>query len=448
MKRHSIKTKITLWLTGLTVVLCLLLVVFLLSISRGVVVQTTRERLTQVMREQVELVRCREGQPVLAEGFQFYRHGVSLLIYSKYESLLAGQLPVAFTAEEAFENGNVHQVTAGDVEYMVLDLWVAEGWQQGLWVRGLLEIPESSRTTRTMLVMAAVALPLFVLLAALGSDRIIRGALRPLDRINETADSIVDAKDLHRRIGGPGGRDEFSRLADNFDRLLERMERAFEAEKQFAADASHELRTPLTVIKSASEYALQFEETPEERRETMEMIHRQAGTMQALIEQLLRMTRLEQGTEGMEFGLVDLTALLEEVALGYEEDRLMLRLQPEITVLGNGPLLARLTGNLLDNAMKYGPEDAPVTLALERRDGEVLLAVADAGPGIPPEEQEKIWQRFYQMDPARSEARSGAGLGLAMVRQIAELHGGYMTLKSTLGAGSTFVLHLPEGREK
>lgn len=448
MKNYSVKRKITLWLTGLTAVLCLLLVVFLLSISRSVVLQTARERLSQVMRNQVEQVRCEDGQPVLAEDFRFYEHGVSVLIYSENETLLAGQLPVAFTAQEAFANGNLHQVTAGDVEYMVLDLWVAEGWEGGLWIRGLLEIQESSQTTRILLLQAAVALPLFILLAALGSYRIIRGALKPLDTINATADSIGAATDLSRRIGLPPGKDEFSRLAANFDRLFGRLERSFEAEKQFTADASHELRTPVTVIKSASEYGLRYAETPEEYRESLEMIHAQADKMAGLIDQLLRMTRLEQGMTQTVMEPVELTELLEELCETYDPDQVTAELQAAVTVRGNASLLARLARNLLDNAIKYSPAEGRIWVTLTQTPEETLLSVRDEGIGIPIDAQEKVWQRFYQVDPARNSEQSGAGLGLAMVRQIAELHGGYMTLESALGAGSCFTLHLPGQAKK
>ena len=443
MKYSSVKGKITLWLTGLTVVLCLLLVVFLLGISRGIVEQTARNQLTSVMRSQVELVRCEQGQPVLAEDFQFYQHGVSVLIYSKNGTLVAGQVPVAFTAREDFENGNLHQVMAGDTAYMVLDLWVADGWESGIWLRGLLEIQESSQTTRTLLVMAAVALPLFILLAAAGSYRIIRRALRPLDVINTTADSIGAAADLSRRIGLPPGKDEFSRLGANFDRLFDRLERSFEAEKQFTADASHELRTPVTVIKSASEYGLRYAETPEEYRESLEMIHGQADKMAVLIEQLLQMTRLEQGM-APRMEPVELTGLLEELCLGYDPKRVEIRLQESVTVRGNAPLLARLAGNLIDNALKYSGPEGQVWVMLTQSPEETLLSVRDNGVGIPAEAQEKVWQRFFQVDPARGDAQTGAGLGLSMVRQIAELHGGYMTLESTPGQGSCFSLHLPK----
>ena len=146
-------------------------------------------------------------------------------------------------------------------------------------------VPESAATT--VAPAAAVALPLFVLAGALGCYFILRRSLRGLDTVNAAAASIGEGKDLSVRIGPvPGGR-ELTKLAENFDALLERLQRSFEAERRFTADASHELRTPVAVIKSACEYAEAFDETDEERRETLGMIRRQADKMTALIGQLL-----------------------------------------------------------------------------------------------------------------------------------------------------------------
>ena len=122
---------------------------------------------------------------------------------------------------------------------------------------------------------------------------------------------------------------------------------------------------------------------------------------------------------------------------------MILDIPEHITAQANEALLSRLFQNLLDNAFKYGRPGGRVWVTLRREAGELRLTVRDEGPGIPEDERDKIWQRFYQIDPARSSDR-GAGLGLAMVQQIAEVHGGRMTLESLTGAGSAFTLHLPD----
>ena len=175
------------------------------------------------------------------------------------------------------------------------------------------------------------------------------------------------------------------------------------------------------------------------------MIHRQAVKMSNLIGKLLNMTRLEQGTEPVKLEYVELGGLLQALyeEQRYEQKRVSLKLQENIVVQADGALLSRLAQNLIENGLKYGKPDGQVLVTLLRQQGEILLQVQDDGIGIAAEQQEKVWQRFYQVNPSRSDEK-GAGLGLALVQQIAQLHGGYMTLDSTVGVGSTFTLHLPD----
>ena len=296
-----------------------------------------------------------------------------------------------------------------------------------------------------LLLAAAVALPLFVLAGALGSYFILRRSLRGLDTVNAAAASIGEGRDLSLRIGHVPGGEELTQLAQNFDGLLERLQRSFEAERRFTADASHELRTPVAVIKSACEYGKAYDETEEERRETLDTIQRQADRMAGLIGQLLALTRLDQGTEPLRPVPLDLGQLARRAVeeQNYDPSRLRLALAEGVTVQGDEALLGRLVANLADNAFKYGLPGGTVTVEVRAEGGEALLTVADEGPGIPAAQQEKIWQRFYQVDAARSDEQEGVGLGLSLVQRIAQLHGGRMTLESAEGAPSAFTLHLP-----
>ncbi len=450
MRKISVKLKITLWITLLMTILFLFLVAFTLFISRTVVLSSARQQLVSTTRNSVGNISFSQGKLSTTEGFSFYQNGVSILVYSQSESLLAGQLPVSFTASEPFQNGQMRTVEGAGISYLVLDFWLPSSWEEGVWVRGLMEVPNDGQTSENLMKIAAIALPVFILLTAVGGYLLVRRAFRPLERISATAQAMGEAKDLSRRIGLPPGRDEFSRLAQTFDQLFARLERSFEAEKQFTADASHELRTPVTIIKGACEYGLKYDETPEERQETLEMIARQAEKMAQLIAQLLSMTRLDQGTEGARLEPVDLGALVEGLIRerGYEEDKLILSVAPGVKVQGDGALLSRLTENLVENALKYGKTGGHVWVTVKSQGNEGILEVRDDGIGIPKDQQEKIWQRFYQVDPSRSDESSGVGLGLSMVRQIAQLHGGTVTLDSVEGIGSVFALHLPLQNEK
>lgn len=447
MKGPSVKVKITIWYTLLMVLMAALLLVFLILVSGSVTTQTSMDQLDQTVRGNLRQVGAAEdGSLALGEDFRFYDNGVYTLIYSQSESLLAGQVPVAFTASEPFQNGLTRPVQVGSTRYYVLDFWVPLGWEGGVWVRGILEAPENPQLLTNLMLIALIVMPLLIVLAALGGYLIARRAFRPLDQITSTAAAINEASDLSRRVDIPPGHNEFSRLARTFNQMFAHLERLFDAEQQFTADASHELRTPVSVIKSACEYAEKYGETPEEQRETLAIIHRQADKMTDLIGQLLSITRLDQGTDAAQLQRLDLSGLVQDVCREqpYPADRLRVEVEPGVTVQGDSALLTRLLQNLIDNAFKYGRPEGHVWVTLRREQGEVRLTVRDDGIGIPREEQEKVWQRFYQVDPSRSGERGGAGLGLAMVRKIAQAHGGDMTLESIPDLGSTFTLHLPE----
>lgn len=165
--------------------------------------------------------------------------------------------------------------------------------------------------------------------------------------------------------------------------------------------------------------------------------------MSQLISQLMSMTRLEQGTEPVRLERVSLDKLLLSLCgeLACDPSRLVLEVPNGLTVEADPSLLARLLRNLVENGFKYGRPDGHVWISAAKEGGEVLLEVRDDGMGIPSGQQDKIWQRFYRADPARGEG--GTGLGLSIVRQIAQLHGGYMTLESVPRVGSAFTLHLP-----
>ena len=212
MRKRSVKVKITLWYLLLMGLMAGLMLVFLRLISGSVYTQSAMEQLDHT------------------------------LVYSQDKTLLAGQVPVAFTAAEPFHNGLTRLVDTDTGQYYVLDFWVPAGWEEGLWVRGLLEVPAGAQSMPALLWVAAVSLPLFLLLAAVGGYWIARRAFRPLEHITATADAISQASDLSARVAVPPGGNEFSRLAATFNQMFARLEQSFEAETQFTADASHELR--------------------------------------------------------------------------------------------------------------------------------------------------------------------------------------------------------------
>jgi signal transduction histidine kinase len=283
-------------------------------------------------------------------------------------------------------------------------------------------------------------------LASLGVGWLIAGrVLSPIARITSVANEI-QASNLTRRIQLVGPDDELRRLAETFDSMLDRLESAFVAQRQFLADVSHELRNPLAIIQSNLEVALaDAEASPAGRRHAAEAIGRTIARMSRLTDDLLALARLEQADRGRE--LVDLVELLHEGAGEFggavAVRELSFELPPvgRLVVPGERDLLKRALANLLDNAARLAPEGTSIRLDAGKQGGWAWFGVADEGPGVPAADRERIFGRFWR--GGGTPRGGGSGLGLAIVQQIAERHGGEARVFSDGKSGSTFVLWIP-----
>ena len=283
-----------------------------------------------------------------------------------------------------------------------------------------------------------------LILATVSGGMVVRGALSPVSRITQTARSIETSSDLNRRVGYTGPADEVGELATTFDHMIEHLDRAFQSQKHFVADASHELRGPLTVIRGNLDL-LKRKLNEEDRHESLAAIGRETIRMAKIVDDLLFLAEVESG----ELARQQMVAL--KVILMGERDRaqtiagdreIVTGQQEDLVIRGDAQRLRQLLGNLVDNAIKYTPEHGTIMLSLFR-DGEwARLEVADTGIGIAPENQPHIFDRFYRIDKARSRFSGSTGLGLAIVKGIVEQHGGKVTVSSELGKGSTFTVWL------
>jgi signal transduction histidine kinase len=288
--------------------------------------------------------------------------------------------------------------------------------------------------------------------ASLAVGWVIAGrALRPVERITGVARDI-QAANLSRRIDLSGPDDELKRLAGTFDEMLDRLDVAFASQRRFVADASHELRNPLAIIQTNAELTLADPEATPEISRRAGRIRRASERMSRLVEDLLALARLEARPVRRE--RIDLGRLLSELGdefLAPARSRgveLVWEAPEGIRFVGDRAELKRALANLIDNAVRLAPSGSPVRLAAGRDDGWAWLAVADHGPGIAATEQERIFDRFYRLDKARSRAGGGSGLGLAITREIVEAHQGEIRLFSSPGQGSTFVVWLPLERAR
>jgi two-component system OmpR family sensor kinase len=313
---------------------------------------------------------------------------------------------------------------------------------------GVLEVIQNEHTylsvEHTVFVTLLFGAPLGLVIALVIGWLIARAALRPINRISRTVQIIGESRDLSRRLQFVGPYDEVGRLATTFDGMMNRLERVFETQKRFIADASHELRTPLTTIRGNAD--LMRRAPPDERELCLTAIRREAERMTRLVSDLLLLAEADVAEKRIQIGVVDLDDIVLEVynaaqLLAGEKVAIMLDHTDPITVQGDADRLKQLLLNLTDNAIKFTPPGGTVSLGVRREGDGVAIAVSDSGIGIPVEEQASIFDRFYRVEEAR--ATRGSGLGLAICAWIVAGHGGRIEVSSAPGKGSTFTVHLP-----
>jgi signal transduction histidine kinase len=283
-----------------------------------------------------------------------------------------------------------------------------------------------------------------VALAGISGGVLVRRALSPVEAITRTAESIELSSDLSQRVGYSGPQDEIGQLAATFDRMIDHLDRVFQSQRHFVADASHELRSPLTVLQGNLDL-LKRNLGEEDRRESLRAIEAETQRMGRIVKDLLLLAEVESGPIERR-KVVSLGEILLE---GLERGRqltgnrnIILGRHEELSVRGDYYGLMQLLANLIDNAIRYTPEGGAITLSLYRDGDWARLEVADTGMGIAPEHLPHVFDRFYQVDKGRSRVDGGSGLGLAIVKAIAEQHQGKVTVTSEPGKGSTFTVWL------
>ncbi len=299
----------------------------------------------------------------------------------------------------------------------------------------------------------AIGLPLALVLVTAGGFVLARASLRSVDVLRERAERIGGST-LHERLPDNSA-DEIGRLARTFNAMLNRVEEAFELRRQFTADASHELRTPVAVIRGESALALSAPDRHADAyRASLRLIYAESGRLSHIVDDLFLLARRDASEQPLLRAPLYLEELVgdcvDAIATIAAAKQIAIRWLPESEVPANGDdkLLRRCLMNLLDNAVKYTSIGGTVCVSAEPRvSGGAVVVVQDTGPGVPPNSQERIFERFVRLPDAVHDGgiadASGAGLGLPIARWVAEAHGGTLTLAQSDTSGSTFVLELP-----
>ncbi len=466
MKNLSIRHKIIFWFSTalLVVVFFAYLVVF--AVSNQIIQKTIRDNLIEAVEHNVDefefysykkeldarnevddYIYYNDGYLVIDDDFLDQVNQVYTGLYGDGGRLLYGENPISVeTVERTFTDAKVQKIRVDGILYYIFDRKLEKEGLEGLWLRGVVSELQGAAQMSDIIRISLILLPVLVFFAIIGGNLIAKRTLRPIQEIAATASRIGDGDDLKQRIELGEGKDELHQLADQFNGMFERLDKAFEAERQFTSDASHELRTPLTVIMAQCDYTLEETRNVEEYERAIGVIQRQGRKMSRLVRDMLEFTRLEMRADSYQKEPVSMSELVSSICVDMaliREQNITLTWEADegVVCYGNRQLLSRMLMNLISNAYRYGKEQGHIAVSLKGDDTGINLLVSDDGIGIAKAEQDKIFRRFYQADVSRTD--DGTGLGLAMVYEIVQFHGGLIRVESALGEGSTFAVWLP-----
>ena len=293
-----------------------------------------------------------------------------------------------------------------------------------------------------------LGLPLAIIIITAGGYLLVRRALTPVEQITRAAE-LITQHNLSERLPVAQTGDELERLSVSLNRMIARLDDAFQNSKRFVADASHELRTPLTILRGELESLAEDPRLASEWRDRAAILLEEAVRLSKIVEQLFTLSRLDAGEAQANWSCFDLAELArttaEQMSLLAEDKKISIRceaMQP-MPVEGDQVRLKQVVVNLLDNAIKYTPKNGAIQLRVSAVNGHVVLEVEDNGMGIPREALPHIFERFYRVDQTRSVVSEGAGLGLSIVKSICTAHGAEVEAESVVNNGSRFRVKLP-----
>ena len=390
----------------------------------------------------------------LLYGGLFLLTGTLLLAvnYALVSARLPGE-PSRVTVAPRFAPGTVPLPEAGAPDHLEFVLPVDPGSPEGqqieeAFAKGIQDYRR--RTLDTLLVQSASALGLLAL-ASIGLGWVVAGrVLRPLNRITATARHLSE-QNLHERIDLDGPDDELKELADTFDGMLARLDAAFSAQSRFIANASHELRTPLAIQRTLVDVSLAGPGRSPEDLVTADKLREAIGRSERLIDSLLVLARSERRIE--EWTSVDLARAAAEAlaASAPEADARRLRIERHLeaaVACGDPPLVERVVGNLVDNAVRHNVDGGEVKVVTRSGPDGAVLAVTNTGPQIRPDEVARLFEPFRRLEGDRTRSVKGSGLGLSIVRAVVETHGGAVGATPRNGGGLEVEVILPTARPK
>lgn len=432
LSRIPVSIRVTVWFSSVIVILFLIILSSLILIEDKVVNDLSQKELVEAVEEIYE-------DP---EKFENFNDGIYYIKYNEQNEIIAGKFPKDFDIALAFsiEDINIYQVE--NKKFLYYDTRLQD---EDDWIRGIYPLGKVQKEIETLWNIAIALSVLFLIFVVIVGYRIIKNAFKPVKQISNTALEIKRSKDFSNRIElEDSNDDEIHKMASTFNEMLDTVEEVFIHEKQFSSDVSHELRTPITVILAQSDYALQYSDTFEEAKESLEVINRHAKRMTNLINQIMELSKLERQKE-IEKERINLSNIVLQLLDDYKpllESKnlnLVYNVEKDIRIQGNKIMLERVFLNILMNAVKFTKTN--IEISLTREDKTAVLKIRDDGIGISEENKKFIWERFFQVNDSRNkEENKGSGLGLSMVKKIVDLHSATIDLESEIEQGTCFTI--------
>jgi heavy metal sensor kinase len=383
----------------------------------------------------------------LGEFFHAYPPGTFLLVRQNRSVLFSSVDPFPFQPDPNAQP-QLSRVQWHNHPYRLLNQRIELGGHPGqVVIASPLDTLEELMGRLRFLLIALI--PVVLITASAGGTWLSRRALKPVDAITQAARSI-GINNLSDRLIVPETGDELQRLSETWNSMLSRLEGAVTRLSRFTADASHELRTPLAVIRTTAEIAVRKSRSAESYRHALGQIVTESERMTQLVDDLLFLARCDAEAVEMPMAALDLGAIVEDLHVQMkplaEAKRIDLAChvpKKSLPITGNDLAIRRLILVLLDNAIKYSPMERVVNVELSERDDQACLEITDHGSGIATSDLDHIFDRFYRVSDARSQANGGTGLGLSLAAGIAQRHHARIEVQSVLGQGSTFRVLLP-----
>lgn len=443
----SIKLKIGLWYMGIMILLVFSSLAIVFYISENIIHSSVRTYLKDVVIHRLDYLTIENGEIIIDSNFDTMIQNVEIAIYDKDFKFLYGNSPNGFEMDNRkSKDDKIMIIRSNNQKWYVYNKIIELGDYGKVWIRGVMPNIGQSSAIETVIQISFVILPFFLILSAIGGYIITKNAFTPIEKIRRIAEKINEGNDLSQRINLGKGDDELHTLANTFDVMFDRLQTSFENEIQFTSDVSHELRTPITVILTQAEYGKDSISSVEDAQKSFGIIEKEGQKMSKLVSQLLTLARMERGRQKLNIENINLSELLEMIietqtlSANTKNIKFVTKIIPEIYANIDEMMIMRVFTNLISNAISYGKQNGTITVELFLQENRIVSKISDDGIGISEDKLDKIWLRFYQVDPSKNGDNSG--LGLSMVKKIIELHKGEIFVESELGKGTTFTIIL------